>query len=368
MPRKSRKTSATKKRKISKEQRLLKAYVDPEEPGSLGGVGRFARQHGISIAKARRLLEKDLAYTLHKPRRKGNFPTLPVLVFGIDEQWVADLVEVQTLSRYNGGNRYLLNVVDVLSKYAWVEPLKSKTGTAVTEAFRRILKRAEGRKPQKLQTDDGKEFYNKTFQTLMKDRDIHHFSTKGDTKASVVERFNRTLKGRMYRYFTAANTLKYVPVLQALVKGYNSSYHRSIGMAPSKVDSRNEREVWNRLYAKRLQSKKRKPTLKVGDRVRLNKKFRTFKKSYLPGWTEEVFIVSRVVPGTVNTYKLKEMDDTPMEGTFYAQDLQKVTVSDDQLYRIEKVLKRKGNKLFVQWKGWPDKYNSWIDKKDVETP
>ena len=107
MPRKSRKTSATKKRKISKEQRLLKAYVDPEEPGSLGGVGRFARQHRIFIPKARRLLEKDLAYTLHKPRRKGNFPTLPVLVFGIDEQWVADLVEVQTLSRYNGGNRYL---------------------------------------------------------------------------------------------------------------------------------------------------------------------------------------------------------------------------------------------------------------------
>ena len=100
--------------------------------------------------------------------------------------------------------------------------------------------------------------------------------------------------------------------------------------------------------------------------MRLNKKFRQFKKGYLPGWTEEVFIVSRVIPGVVVTYKIKEMDDTPLEGNFYTQDLQKVSVSDDDLYRVEKVLKRKGNKLLVRWKGWPDKYDSWIDKKDVQ--
>ena len=79
-----------------------------------------------------------------------------------------------------------------------------------------------------------------------------------------------------------------------------------------------------------------------------------------------MFIVSRVVLGSVLTYKIKEMDETPLEGTFYSRELQKVTVSDDDLYQVEKVLKQKRNKLLVRCKGWPDKYDSWIDKKDVK--
>ena len=168
--------------------------------------------------------------------------------------------------------------MDVFSKYAWVEPVKSKTGKAVTAAFEKILKRSDGRTPRRLQTDDGKEFYNKTFQDLMKRKDIVHFSTFGDTKASVVERFNRTLKERLYRYFTVKNTLSYLPVLKDLVMGYNRSYHRSIKMAPIKVTVKNEEQVWKNLYAKRLKAKPVKPNLKVGDRVRLNKKYRIFKK------------------------------------------------------------------------------------------
>ena len=111
-----------------------------------------------------------------------------MLVFNIDEQWVVDLVEVQNISKFNKGMRYLLMLIDAFSKYAWVEPIKSKTGKAVTEAFEKILKRTKGRKPINLQTDDGKEFHNSTFAALMKQKNIHHFSTSGDTKASIVER------------------------------------------------------------------------------------------------------------------------------------------------------------------------------------
>ena len=105
------------------------------------------------LKKAQRVLERDLAYTSHKPRRR-RFPTLPVIVGGLDDQWVADLVEVQPLAKYNRGIRYLLMVLDVLSKYAWVQPLKAKTGVALVKAFDKILK--QGRKPNRLQTDRGR--------------------------------------------------------------------------------------------------------------------------------------------------------------------------------------------------------------------
>ena len=349
-------------KKVSVAQALLKRYHDPKAKGSLGGIQRFAKAWGVPLKVAQNLLKRDLAYTLHKPRRR-RFPTVPVVVGGLDDQWVADLVEVQSLAKYNRGIRYLLTVVDVLSKFAWVHPLKDKTGAKVVEAFEEIV--SQGRQPNRLQTDKGKEFYNRSFENWTKDRGIQHFSTRGDAKASVVERFNRTLKQRLYRYFTSANTLRFDGALQDLVDGYNATPHRSIGMAPNKVTWKNEEKVWKRLYGKRLKAKKKRSLLKVGDRVRLNKIHRTFGKGYLPGWTEEVFVVHRVIEGSVPTYKIREWDDTPVKGTFYHEDLQKVHVSDEALFRIEKVLKRQKGQMLVKWKGWPDKYNSWISSASV---
>ena len=330
------------------------AYETPSLRGSLGDVERLAQAHGVPAACARAQLQGLLSYTLHKPRRR-RFPTLPVVVHSMDDKWVADLVEMQPLKKWNRGIRYLLTVVDVLSKVAWVEPLKDKTGQAVAAAFERILKRMP---------DAGKEFYNRTFQALMTRRKIHHFSTYGDTKSSVVERFNRTLKERMYRYFTARNTYRYVDALPALVQGYNVTKHHSIGMAPRDVTWANQRRVWQRLYGKRL-ARRVRPKWKAGDRVRLQKQHRPFEKGYLPGWTEEVFIIERAVPGPLATYKIKEWDGTPVKGTFYEQDVQKVDVPDDALFRVEKVLQRRRQEVKVRWKGWPKKYDSWIPKRSL---
>ena len=109
-----------------------------------------------------------------------------------------------------------------------------------------------------------------------------------------------------------------------------------------------------------LGPKDRTPKCRVGDRVRLNKKHRPFKKGYLPGWTEEVFVVTHVRRHPVVTYRLSEWDGTPIKGTFHEPDVQKVQVSDDSLFRVEKVLKRKGRNALVRWKGRPAKYDSWI--------
>ena len=134
------------------------SYEDPSRPGSLG-----AKAQGISREKAQRQLEQNLCYTLHKPRRR-RFSTLPTLVFGINEQFVMDLVDLQKLAKWNKGYKYLLTVIDVLSKYAWVEPLKSKSGAELVAAFERLWKRTPSEHPEKTQTDAGSEFYNSKVQ------------------------------------------------------------------------------------------------------------------------------------------------------------------------------------------------------------
>ena len=251
----------------------------------------------------------------------------------------------------------MLTMVDVLSKYAWVRPIKRKTGAELLKAFESIV--AEGPCPQTLQTDKGKEFYNATVQRWLRKEGIRHFSTLGDAKASIVERFNRTLKSRLYQYFTAVNTTRYVDILPLLVQRYNEDVHRSIRMAPRDVNKSNEAEMWQRLYGQ-VTKTRRRGRLKVGDKVRLSERVKTFKKGYLLQWTEEVFRIRRVIQGPVLMYKVEEFDGTSVQGTFYTEDLQKVTVDDDMLWRVEKVLKRRHGQMLVRWKGWPSKYDSWI--------
>ena len=149
----------------------------------------------------------------------------------------------------------------------------------------------------------------------------------------MVKRFNRMLKGRLYRYFTARGTQDYASVFSALVNGYNKSRHRRVGMTPKSMTTRNKGLVYRSLYGKRLGDRARSH-LKVGQKVRLSQKHRPFKKGYLRGWTEEVFLVKRVMPVLVMTYRLTGWDDTPLEGQFYQEDVQPVTLPDNALCRV----------------------------------
>ena len=160
-------------------QPWLARYHDPRAPGSLGGVSRFARAHQIPLKQAQRVLEWDLAYTLHKPRRR-RFTTVPVIVGGLDDQWVADFVEVQPLAKYNRGIRYLLTVLDVLSKYAWVQPLKAKTGVALVHAFDKILK--QGRRPNRSKRIEGRNFTTGRFNVGSRIKGSNIFPPKGMPK------------------------------------------------------------------------------------------------------------------------------------------------------------------------------------------
>ena len=148
--------------------------------------------------------------------------------------------------------------------------------------------------------------------------------THNETKAQIVERFNRTLKNRMWRYFTFQNGRRYVEILPALVEGYNKAYHRSIGTVPERVTEINAQEIWHRLYGKDVvkRSTRVRFKFKVGDKVRISKKKGTFEKGYLPNWTEEVFSIAQRLRRIPPVYRLREYDGTMLDGTFYKRELE----------------------------------------------
>ena len=134
-------------------------------------------------------------------------------------------MDLGKLASYNKGFKYLLTCIDVLSRYAWIVPLKNKTGKTLKEAFQVIFK--SGRQPIRLQTDKGTEFTNRVFQKFLKENDVHFFTTYNEeTKASIVERFNRTLKTKMWKYFTHRETIIYIDVLSEMVESYGAPKYR----------------------------------------------------------------------------------------------------------------------------------------------
>ena len=154
--------------------------------------------------------------------------------------------------------------------------MKNKTAHSLLEAFDSIL--SEGRKPEKLRTDKSTEFLNESFQQYLKNRDIHFYTADNEPKASVVERVNRTLKSKLYRYFTAINSLRYIDVLQDLVDSYNNTFHRSIGHAPATVSLLNVGTVRRKLYGERNSTAPKKFKFRLGDHVRLSLRKRLSRK------------------------------------------------------------------------------------------
>jgi len=136
---------------------------------------------------------------------RRQFQRRRVEVKQIDDIWGADLVEMQEWSKSNKGFRYMLNVFDVFSRYAWSVPIKDKTGQTTLDVFKQILKEF-GRKPKYIWVDEGKEFYNKLMNEWLKEKNIIRYSTHGEHKSAVVEKFNGILKANMWKRFTAENT------------------------------------------------------------------------------------------------------------------------------------------------------------------
>ena len=339
--------------------KYAEVYYDPSNPGSFGGVDRLWKEVGGSKEGVEDWLKTQDTYTLHRPARK-KIERNQIQVAGLDDQWEADLVDVHGIAKYNNNYTFLLTCIDSLSKFVFVIPLKDKTGDSIVKAFTKIFKT---RQPRKLRTDSGKEFLNKKFQQFLKARNIIFFTSKNETKCAFVERFNRTLRSKMWRYFTASKQERYVHVLQNLVDGYNNTVHSTTGMAPSDINALNAEQVWRKVY--KFPQKYKKPRYKEGDLVRISKTKKTFEKGYRSNWTREIFKVVRVYKRVKPEYKLEDLTGEDILGKFLESELQ-VVMQEEQTYKVKKVIKRKGKETLVSWEGYPDKFQTWIPTTDMK--
>ena len=234
---------------------------------------------------------------------------------------------MQSLTKYNKGNKYLLCAIDLFDKCVWVVPLKDKKGVSIVNVFQKII--SEGRKPNKIWVNQGSEFYNNSFKDFLKINNTEMHSTYNQRKSVVTERFIRTLKNKIFKQMAAVSRNVYFEVLNDIVNKYNNTIHRAI---------------------------------KVGDHAGVSKYKNIFAKGYAPNWLEVVFVVSGIRNTVPWTYVVSDLNGEEITGSFYEKELQKTSQKN---FKIKKVLKRKGDKLYFKWKRYHNRFNSWIDKKDL---
>lgn len=371
---------------------LKKIYYTPGNPGAFAGPEKLYQavkkegKYKIGRVRIRQFLNNEDPYSLMKPIRR-TFPRSRVVVDTIDSMWDGDLADVSNISSHNDGYKFLLVLIDIFSRFLFLIPLKNKQHQSIPDGFKLVFQ--GGRKPNTIRTDKGSEFKNRWVKAFFKKEGIHTIYTQNETYA---ERVIRTMKNLMYRYFLKNRTYRYVDVLQDLVSSYNQRPHRSLGeRAPSTVNNENADEIRLVTY---LTTRKQRPKAKVsmktplksmdtklrnkpkfkykiGDNVRISQLKHPFQRDYQQKWTEEYFkVTQRYKRDGIPVYKVKDLTDEQIEGTFYQSELQKVVKSSDVLYRVERVLKRRkrGNKkeVLVKWDGWPTKFNSWIQESSLE--
>ena len=345
-------------------------YNDPKFPASFAGQNTFikavkSQNQNVKTKDVQKALRKIDSYTLHKPTKK---PALFRRIFtkGIGYLYQIDLVDMSKYASKNDGHHFMITIIDTFSKKAWAFKLKNKSAKSILNTMKTFLL---VNRPQKIEFDQGTEFYNAPFLHLLQTYGIKHYSIYSDRKCAIVERFNRTLKTRMYRSFTTHGSHRWVDNLQDLVSGYNKTKHSSTGFAPNDVNLSNEKVVRKKLFPKIRKDKRHtKVKFNVGDSVRITRKKSIFQKGYEQTYSYEVFEISEIKNTYPITYGLKDYKGDEIKGSFYTNEIQLVDKSDN-IWPIEKIVntrKRRGQTQYlVKFLGYPNEANSWIPQQDL---
>lgn len=324
----------TSRRPIRADAVLKRIWEDLESPASYSTPHKLWKEAvkskpNLQLAQVEQWLSTQPSYTLHR-KVVSKFVRRKVLSKCINYQWQADLMDMKgmvstlnhgALKRENEGKRYVLAVIDCFSRYAYARAMKTKTCASTTLAFKSILKESK-QAPCRLQTDKGREFLGLSFQRMLNNGNIYHFVTEQDLKAQIVERFNRTFKEKLTKYFRATGSKNYVNVLRTIVKTYNNTPHSGIAyFAPSKVTLKNQKKIHRLQFAKYLAEKPSPHKFKEDDTVRLCVFRKTFKRTFDKNFTAEIFLISKLLHTNPPMYIIKDQKGEQLKGAFYEPEL-----------------------------------------------
>ena len=259
---------------------MVYKFFDKKSAGS--GVTALANKSALNneILKNEQLADESHKPILKKIKKKTVFSAFKGNI------WGADLADMQLKSKFNKGIRYLLCVIGIYSKYAWVAPLKDKKGVTIVSAFQKVLDKSD-RKPNKIWVDKGREFYNNSLRKWLKDNNIEIYSTHNEGKSVIAERFIRSLKTKIYKHMTAVSKNVHNDKLDDIVNEYKSTYHGTINMKP--VDVKDNSDIDS---SKEINDKD--PKFKVSDHVRISKYKNIFAKGYTRNSSGDVFVIKEV--------------------------------------------------------------------------
>ena len=342
------------------DQKIFDKYTDIRNPGSFSGLSGFVKNNKkFKLENVKKKLLESPTYTLHTPV-KHKFSRTKWMSGGIDQIWQADLIDMKKYKYQNRQFEYILTCIDIFSKKAWAIAIKKKTPTETTISFKQIFE--SGRIPHTIFLDKGNEFKGECKKLFIKNG-IKIISSKTKLKASVVERFNRTLKERIFRIFTHNKNTKYCDKLEDILHSYNNTYHRSIKTTPNLVSEKNEKEIFKTLYGDMNSfsfDNYIKFKFKRGDYVRISNDKNIFDKGYTPNYSKEIYVIWKLIASNPPRYNIRSLDNEEYSYNFYTEELQKVSHStfpydsfkiveeSDHELLIEKLNSEKENILLVK--------------------
>ena len=303
----------------SGKQSYSHKYYNPSEVGSYSGLNAFKLKN-VSKNKTARYLSTQDVYTLHKPIVR-RFQRRKVICYGKFVTLEIDLIDLKNFSHSNSGNKYILTAICCFSRFGFAQPLRSKHAHSAISGLKKILQETKNR-TKFISCDQGSEFISNSMKSFLDSKNIKLYHSYNKTiKAALVERFNRTLQTRLYKYMYANKTKKYIHILQDIVNSYNKTFHSSIGMSPENVDATNSETVWNKLYPFRYRKKHK---FYIGETVRIPSKHTIFTRGYTPNWQEDIHTVVDIHNTTPYTYSLLNTSGNKVRKKYYEQEMVRV--------------------------------------------